>query len=155
MQICPSKSKAPVSLSLHRVRGERNPDLALSEQGVLGRNESALGLVQSRRKLALCFCLFFCFFKKTDAGSLRLCSGILSGPWGSVGLLFVNHSPVVWAKLTKMYLWLCCDALTFGMSTVAVVPVLSGNHRPLMSSLCSSGCAAALHPAFSIISGVC
>ncbi len=58
VQIYPSKSKTTFSLSLRRVRGERNPDLALDEWEVDGRNESALGLVQLRRKPA-CFCLLF------------------------------------------------------------------------------------------------
>ncbi len=39
VQIYPSKSKTPFSLSLRRVRGERNPDLALGEWEVDGRNE--------------------------------------------------------------------------------------------------------------------
>lgn len=87
-QANPKPPSLSLSLSLRRVRGERNPDLALGEWEVDGRNESALGLVQLRRKPALvfCFCLLFYSHIAAKRQIQDLCGFVVGSclsPWGA------------------------------------------------------------------------
>lgn len=125
--LCKSTQANPkppsLSLSLHRVRGEKNHDLALGEYKVNERNESVLSLVQSERKptLVCCCCLLFFSCVTAKRQTQDLCGfafGSCLGPGGAWAfcLLTIPYGMGKAYKNVPLALLQCLDLWNVGCS---------------------------------------